>query len=323
MRGLKMFQETKKKRVVISAAKKAPLREVPRRHHAQREGFVETSDQQALHYTVYGERGPWIALCDGVGCDGYIWKYLAQDLSEDCRLLHWQYRGHGQSQAPRDYVSLTVEQMTKDLKAVIDRIVGENEPVILAGHSMGVQVILEFHRNFPQQVRALIPICGAPGNTLEAFMNSNVMSRIFPHVLEFFRSLPMLSGWVWNHVIATPQGYYPALALQLTSTMCSKADLQPYLDHLARMDARVFMELTRDMSEHSAEDHLPQINIPTLVFVGERDNFTPLAKSRVVADKIPGAELCIVRGGTHTAPLELPRLMILRIRKFLQERLKV
>ena len=39
---------------------------------------------------------------DGILCDGFIWKYLWNDLAGLCDVAHWHYRGHGRSAAPAD-----------------------------------------------------------------------------------------------------------------------------------------------------------------------------------------------------------------------------
>src|SRR4051795_13259919 len=41
-------------------------------------------------------------LSDGICCDGYIWKYLWDDLAPVAQLCHWNYRGHGRSALPSD-----------------------------------------------------------------------------------------------------------------------------------------------------------------------------------------------------------------------------
>jgi hypothetical protein len=48
--------------------------------------------------------------------------------------------------------------------------------------------------------------------------------------------------------------------------------------------------------------------------------FTPVWVSRLMQERLPDAELLVVRGGTHTAYLEQPDLVNLRIEKFLRER---
>ena len=47
-------------------------------------------------------------LCDGILCDGFIWKYLWNDLAAEVSLTHWHYRGHGRSGAPRDEARIDI-----------------------------------------------------------------------------------------------------------------------------------------------------------------------------------------------------------------------
>jgi pimeloyl-ACP methyl ester carboxylesterase len=64
-----------------------------------------------------------------------------------------------------------------------------------------------------------------------------------------------------------------------------------------------------EAGKHSALDLLPEIRVPALVIAGDIDTFTPPDLSRKMAADIPGAELLVVTGGSHTAPLEHPELV--------------
>lgn len=56
--------------------------------------------------------------------------------------------------------------------------------------------------------------------------------------------------------------------------------------------------------QHDALDRLGQIKAPTLVITGENDIIIPAANSRVLAERIPGAELVILPGVGHGYALE-------------------
>ena len=45
------------------------------------DGYTTASDGTRLHYYTVGEGGPAIVCCDGIGCDGYAWKYVASDFA--------------------------------------------------------------------------------------------------------------------------------------------------------------------------------------------------------------------------------------------------
>jgi pimeloyl-ACP methyl ester carboxylesterase len=82
------------------------------------------------------------------------------------------------------------------------------------------------------------------------------------------------------------------------------------------MDPRLFLGMLRHASEHTAFDHLPEIEVPSLVVAGTADTFTPYWLSEEMRDRIPGAEMLTVPGGTHVAPIEHPELIALRLEKF-------
>jgi pimeloyl-ACP methyl ester carboxylesterase len=52
---------------------------------------------------------------------------------------------------------------------------------------------------------------------------------------------------------------------------------------------------------------LPEIGIPALVVVGDRDVLTPPADSEAMAAAIPGAKLVTIPGAGHLAPMERPK----------------
>ena len=101
-----------------------------------------------------------VVLNDGLGCDGFIWRYLWEPLTAQRRVLHWNYRGHGRSGVPTDDSRIGMEYITDDLARLMDA--QKLESAVMFGHSMGVQVCLEFHRRHRARVKGLVLICAAP-----------------------------------------------------------------------------------------------------------------------------------------------------------------
>ena len=58
---------------------------------------------------------------------------------------------------------------------------------------------------------------------------------------------------------------------------------------------------------HDTLSRLGSIQAPTLVMHGERDAMAPISNARLLAARIPDAELCIVPGAGHAYMLERPR----------------
>jgi pimeloyl-ACP methyl ester carboxylesterase len=260
-------------------------------------------------------------LCDGIACDGFIWKYLWDDLARLVRVAHWNYRGHGRSAHPVDPAAVDVSDHASDLDAV-RRALGDGD-VVLFGHSMGCQVVLEHCRLRPEKIRGLVLICGSYGRITHTFKGSNVMAQVLPGLIQRVDAFPEIARAIWSRVP-------PEIALQvaLASGEVDKAailpaDLMPYMKHMVDIDLPMFLRMLRSAGDHSALEYLPQITVPTLVIAGDRDTFTPPRYAEEMAAAMPAAELLVVEGATHVVPLERKELVAARVEKFLREHVGV
>lgn len=261
---------------------------------------------------------PALLLADGIGCDGYIWKYVREAFSGRFRIIHPHHRGHGASDVPADLSTLTIGQLADDVWAVLDAL--EVDKAVLWGHSMGVQVTLEAASRQPQRARALLPTCGAFERPLTTFRDNDVAAKLLPLVQRAVTGGSGRLRRVWKHIVPTELAYWIAVATEINGRLIQRGDFLPYLDHLADMDPEIFVTLLGSVADHSARAALPSLTMPALVFAGSGDNFTPARLARELAELLPDAELCVVPGGTHTAPLEIPDLVTLRARRFFEDR---
>jgi pimeloyl-ACP methyl ester carboxylesterase len=283
------------------------------------EDTLTTTDGAELWYAQLGEGAPPLILCDGLGCDGFAWKYLTRQLAPRHRVLRFHYRGHGRSGVPSDTTRVGVSYAADDLDAIMQA-VGMDKAVVL-GHSMGVQVALEFHRRHPQRVLALVPICGAYGNALDTVHDDNKLKRVIPYLHRAAEAFPQVARAMAKVLMPTELSLQYALTFEVNRELVRREDFQPYFMHLAKMDPLVFLRTLQSAADHTAWDHLGKIDVPTLIVAADHDRFTPLWLSQRMHRAIPGSELLVVPSGTHTAVIELPELISLRIERFLKERL--
>src|SRR5207253_438622 len=188
------------------------------------------------------------------------------------------------------------------------RAAGQKRAVFL-GHSMGVQVALEYHRRHPEDVEALVLMCGSHGLPLDTFHDSTVLKRVFPALLAAAERWPDAMKAFWKLLVPSEFAYQVATHLEVNGKLVRRPDFEPYFRHLASMDVRVFLGMLKEASEHSAWDHLPDIDVPTLIVAGTQDTFTPYWLSEEMHQRIPGSDLLTVPGGTHVAPIEQPELI--------------
>lgn len=275
-------------------------------------------DGAELHAEVEGSGRPPVVLCDGLACDGFAWKYLQPALVARHRVIHWQYRGHGQSPLPPPGVTPSIPQFAADLSAVLDA--ARARSAVVVGHSMGVQLALEFHRLHPRRVRALVLISGSPGHPLDTFHDTTLLRRALPSLRRGAERFPRVAAALTRVGVRSGLAMELAMSVEVNASLMRRTDLEPYFEHVERMDPRFFLRAMQAAAEHGAEDHLPAVDVPVLVVAGDRDRFTPTWLSRRMALEIPGAELFLVRGGSHTALLERPAEVNDAVLDFLRRR---
>jgi pimeloyl-ACP methyl ester carboxylesterase len=294
---------------------------------------VVSFDGTHIAYTFLGrERAgrPTVALCAGYCCPDNFWRYLAPALARRWRVLVWNYRGSGVSGLPREpgyrarnytVEDFALDRYARDLKEILDHEgIGE---VVLVGHSMGVQVCLEAYRLMPERVRAIVSITGPYASPLRTFYNSTLLPRVFPVARLAIQLFPRPLLVLWRALFRSGLPHPAAIRIGALGPRAKAEDMRPYYDHMAELDPLVMMKMAEAMHRHSAEDLLRRIEPPTLVIVGDRDNFTPAWLGRVMASRIPRAELVVVPGGTHGAIIEEPRLVNRAVLDFLARHLEV
>jgi pimeloyl-ACP methyl ester carboxylesterase len=286
------------------------------------ETFVTSVDGTRLY--VRSRPGPssrpskvTAVLCDGIACDGFIWKYLWADLAEVMPVVHWHYRGHGRSGVPQDPARIGVEALAEDL-AEVRRALGLG-PVVLFGHSMGCQVALEELRGHGVEVRGLVLICGSSGRITHTFKGTQVMAQYLPGLIAKVESFPGLFRALWGHVPAELAAKAARLLGEVDGKTIQIEDLIPYMKHMVDIDLGMFLRMLRLAGEHSAADLLPSIQVPALVVAGGNDSFTPPVHAQSMAEALPRSELLLVPTATHVVPLERPDLVRMRVLRFLQD----
>jgi pimeloyl-ACP methyl ester carboxylesterase len=286
-----------------------------------RSGYaISPADGSPLFYEIDTPERPiaTVVLNDGIGCDGYVWKYLRRDLPDDLRVVHWHYPGHGRSPLPRARPNLGIPDLADDAMAVLDD--ADVDQAILFGHSMGVQVVLETYRRHAERIDAMVLMCGMPEKPLKTFKGTDKFERVLPVVRSTVNRAPRVFNRLARMMLPTRLSYTLAQVVEVNGQLLDMADFMPYLHGLSRVQPHWFLSLLAAAGLHSATDLLPNIAVPTLIVAGDRDGFTPAHLSEAMAAAIPGSELVVIEGGTHTAPLERPELVDQAVTDFLERR---
>jgi len=281
-----------------------------------RNHFTEAVDGASLFYERYGHGSP-LLLCDGLLCDGHIWKYFIPAMGSSWECIHWNYPGHGRSSDPVNANELSVARLADNAKTILEH--ANSGPAIVVGHSMGTQVALELYNRHPECVRGLVLVCGSSGRLIENFHEGPLLNYLVPFFDLGTRFIPRHMSGIWKAIHFEKLLGLVKFSGEVNNRLIQSADLLQYFTRFNRVDFSVALRTLEAAGRHDASYQLGEIDVPSLVIGGELDTFTPAKRSVLLATRIPECESLLVKGGTHSLPIEQPELINLRIRRFLNE----
>ena len=237
-----------------------------------------------VHYRDEGPRaGRSIVLINALGSDLRIWDDVAARLAGDFRILRYDKRGHGLSEAGPDPYDMT--DYARDLAGLIDAL--GVPPATIVGLSIGGLIAQELYRRRPDLFAGLVLSDtaakigdDASWDARTAAIEAGGVEAVVDGVLQRWftadfrsRRTDELTGWRTMLVRSPKQGYLAACGA------LKRADLRPFASAIA---------------------------VPTLCLVGEEDGSTPVALVRETADLIDGSRFEIIAGAGHIPGIEKP-----------------
>lgn len=281
----------------------------------EQNSYVRTDDDVSLFVESAG-KGPPVMLCDGIGCDGFVWRHLVPELMTRFTVIHPHYRGHGRSSSPGPG-GVSVARLGADMLTVLKDFGFDS--ALWIGHSMGSQVALEAHRARSAAFERMALLCGSSGRITHTFHGTTMLKDVLPPIRRWVDRHQTIARTIWGQVPASMAFKLASLSGEIDGFAIYEEDFRAYWDHIGRMDPEVFLEMLERAGEHSADDMLSSIKCPTLVIAAERDTFTPAKFAEQMAEQIPGAEFQLLRGASHAAPVEQPTILIQHLRRWLSE----
>ena len=274
---------------------------------------MKSFDGTEIFYSSEGTGKP-LVFCYGLICSSLHWTYQIDYFRNTHQTIWFDYRAHHNSQAPDDLKSLTIENSARDLLAVLDAL--KIKDAVIVGHSLGVNVALEFYRQNPKRVAGLVLANGTVKRPFETILNTNVRAGI-PLLRAIFDKAPGVLSSLWklqkgNQLVRSVlgmTGFNPHLS--------HKSDIKRYADDLADIPMEVFLQLAENFDPYDATDWLHTVKTPTLVIAGDQDIITPIAQQELMHQLIDGSLMEVINHGSHFSQMDLPDLINLKVEKFL------
>ncbi|WP_446046523.1 alpha/beta fold hydrolase [Streptomyces olivaceus] len=276
---------------------------------------------------LFGRRAPapvTVVFSHGYCLNQDSWHFQRAALRGVVRTVHWDQRSHGRSgrgvTQVRDGSPVTIGELGRDLKAVIDAAAPEG-PIVLVGHSMGGMTVMALADAFPELVRERVvgvALVGTSSGRLGEVnfglpvAGVNAVRRVLPGVLK---ALGQRAELVEKGRRATADLF----AGIIKRYSFASRDVDPAVARFAeRMIESTPIDVVAEyypaFNDHDKTDALAEFaDLPVLVLAGVRDLVTPSEHSEEIAGLLPDAELVLVPDAGHLVMLEHPELVTDRL----------
>lgn len=277
---------------------------------------------------LFGRKAPapvTVVFSHGYCLSQDSWHFQRAALRGLVRTVHWDQRSHGRSgrgvaQAGPDGAPVSIDQLGRDLKAVLDATAPEG-PLVLIGHSMGGMTIMALAGQYPELLRERVVGVGFVGTSAGRLgevnyglpvAGVNAVRRVLPGVL---RALGSQAELVERGRRATADLF----AGLIKKYSFSSKDVDPAVVRFAERMIEstpidVVAEFYPAFAEHDKTAALTAFReLPVLALAGDHDLVTPSSHTEAIADLLPEAELVIVPDAGHLVMLEHPEAVTDRI----------
>ena len=234
--------------------------------------FALAEDGVRLYYEVSGA-GESLLMIAGRASDHHIWNLVRGDFAKRYRVIVYDPRGTGQSDKP-EQPAYSTRGFARDAVAILDHL---GLPLAHAyGISMGGAVGQWLGIDYGDRIGALVLACSSPGDAHGVRRSAEI------HALLTQSDPRKVMDTFFAHKWVLPQFF-------LSMRESVKYPMPEYAERLHAQAGET----------HDTWEGLPTIKAPTLIIHGSDDQIVPVANANLLAERIPGAELYLARGGRH------------------------
>ena len=245
-----------------------------------------TANGISMNYTLDGPaNAPVVTLSHSLATTLAMWEPQLKALTARWRVLAYDTRGHGGTDAPKGGYSL--EQLADDAQALLRGLGIQRTHWV--GLSMGGMIGQTLALKAPELFTSL-SLC-------------DTSSRV-----------PREAKPVWDERIHTAEtkGMEPLVELTLSRWFTAPfkerggAVVETVRGMIRSTPPAGYIGCCQAISGLNLTDRIGAIKVPTLIIVGEEDQGTPVAASKVMHEKIHGSQLVILKSAAHLANMEQP-----------------
>ncbi len=251
-----------------------------------------------LAYSDEGQGHP-IVFLHAFPLNRTMWAPQVQGFKDQYRVITIDLRGHGESDAPM--WRYTLGQFAEDIKGLLDHLAISKATFV--GLSMGGYILFALYRNFPSLFHALVLAdTRATADTPEAKATRFSMAQI-----AYKRGTSTIADLMLPKLLSPSSLENRQDIVEQLRQMISANHVSGIVGDLMAMEER------RDSTSL-----LQNLEIPTLIVVGEEDMASPPDEVQSMAQHIPGAQFTIIPRAGHVSNLEQPETFNQTLKQFFE-----
>lgn len=249
-----------------------------------------------LHYELAGSRVlPLIVFSNSLGTDLRIWDFVSERLAGRFRMLRYDKRGHGLSEATPAPYSLV--DHVEDLAALLEHLSLERAAIV--GLSVGGMIAQGLASRHPNLVAALVL-----SNTAHKIGTEEVWNERIKTVKE--QGIAAIADTVMQRWF-TP-----------TFRSADNPDFAGYMAMLCRSPVEGYVGTCAAVRDADLTESTRALGVPVLCIAGDQDGSTPPDLVRATANLIKGAQYRLIPEAGHIPCVEQPDAVADLISTFLR-----
>jgi pimeloyl-ACP methyl ester carboxylesterase len=275
---------------------------------------METNTQHIdgcdVHYVDTGGEGPVLFLSSGVGQSLEFWQPQIEAFSKTCRVIAWDYPGHGQSDMGRRQFS--IETLPRVALKLLDAL--GIDTAVLVGNSLGGAVSIRMASIAPERVAGIVlaapalsgPRVGAPFR----LMTLPVLGRLMSKASE--KGVEMQIKSVFHPSFAPSDMLRAVIHRNTFKPGADRAFAQFMKDTLT-------LKSVRPDVWKASQDSLRKLQCPVLFIHGQDDQILPSDQAQEQAALTPKATVKIYENCGHAPQLEKPQQFNSDLKEFIEK----
>jgi 3-oxoadipate enol-lactonase len=248
--------------------------------------------------------GPPVVLLHGLGCGRRMWFHQIKALRSRFRVIAYDQRGHGETDAPATATDYSAGHLARDLVGVLDALKIERTAIV--GFSLGGGPTLALAASRPERVSRLV--LADVGAGADDPVKIEAMARRWVTLIGQGAIDELVCEMLRSELFKV----YARRSTRRREHMAALIRATP-VDGLRFTLSEV---LAKRKSLFRLSGVLKSVRAPTFVMVGELDYVCSKA-SRLMAQAIPGATLSIIKNSGHMSPIEQPAAFTAALMDFL------